>query len=389
MKITHICLCGPVTDNWSYQDNLLPRYHKELGLDVSVITSQYIYNNKGELDIDDRSKYFNEYGIKTIRLKSSYNTTVNSKFKKYKNLYETIKGEEPDILFIHGIQFLDIKAVIKFLKQNPTVKVYVDNHADFSNSATNWVSRNILHKIIWKRLGDLIDPFTSKFYGVLPARVDFLKNVYKLPEDKVELLLMGADDEKVIEARKASEIKQLREKYNIKIDDFLIITGGKIDNAKRQTLLLMQAVKEINKENIKLIVFGSLTNELKNEVNTLVDGRKIQYIGWIKSDDSYKYFAAANIVVFPGRHSVLWEQAVGTGVPCVFKYWEGTTHVDVGGNCEFLFKDSVEEIKNIIENLINNHELYKSIKEVAENKGVLEFSYLEIAKRSIQFNEEI
>ena len=31
----------------------------------------------------------------------------------------------------------------------------------------------------------------------------------------------------------------------------------------------------------------------------------------------------------------------------IVKYWEGTTHVDIGGNCEFIYKDSVEEIRNI------------------------------------------
>ncbi|MFE8698128.1 glycosyltransferase family 4 protein [Cytobacillus sp. FJAT-53684] len=383
MKITHICLCGPVTDNWTYQDNLLPKYHKKIGYDISVITSQYIYDNKGNLDIDKRTTYYNEYDIKTIRIKSRYNTTVQSKFKRYKNLYNTIDMENPDILFIHGVQFLDITAVAKFLKRNKRVKVYVDNHADFSNSATNWFSKNILHKIIWKKCAHLIEPYTSKFYGVLPARVDFLKKVYELPEDKIELLVMGADDEKVIDAKKGNVKKEIREKYNINPNDFLIITGGKIDKAKRQTLLLMQAVKQIDKENVKLIVFGSVINDLKDEVKSLVDNDKIQFIGWIPSDECYKYFSAADLAVFPGRHSVLWEQAVGTGLPCVFKYWEGTTHVDVGGNCKFLFKDSIEEIQSSIENLLFNTSEYFEMKEVAGKKGMEEFSYLDIAKRSI------
>lgn len=54
MKITHICLNGPVTDNLQYQDNLLPKYHKKLGYDVSVITSKYVFNKEGQLTIDNR-----------------------------------------------------------------------------------------------------------------------------------------------------------------------------------------------------------------------------------------------------------------------------------------------------------------------------------------------
>ena len=41
----------------------------------------------------------------------------------------------------------------------------------------------------------MINPYVNKFYGVLPARVDFLINEYKLPKNKVELLVMGADDD--------------------------------------------------------------------------------------------------------------------------------------------------------------------------------------------------
>lgn len=385
MKITHICLNGPVTDNWSYQDNLLPKYHKIIGYEVSVITSQYVWNNKGKMDIDNRTIYYNEYSIKTIRIESKYNTTVNSKFKRYKNLYKTIYNEKPDIIFVHGCQFFDIKYVVKYAKINPKVNIYVDNHADFSNSATNWISKNILHKIIWKRCAHMIEPYTTKFYGVLPARVDFLKNVYKLPEEKIELLVMGADDEKVIEAKDEKMRNMIREKYNIKKDDFLIITGGKIDNAKKQTLLLMEAVQKIKKDNVKLIVFGSVIKELKDEINSLADGVKIQYIGWIPSENSYNYFGAAELVVFPGRHSVFWEQVVGMGIPMIVKYWEGTAHVDVGGNCKFLYKDSINEIKEKIEFLIYNREKYTNMKNIAEKKGMVNFSYNEIAKKSIKW----
>ena len=37
MKIVHLCLCSFFPDNYSYQENLLPKYHKRLGYDVEVI----------------------------------------------------------------------------------------------------------------------------------------------------------------------------------------------------------------------------------------------------------------------------------------------------------------------------------------------------------------
>lgn len=382
MKITHICLCGPVTDNWTYQDNLLPKYHKELEYDVSVITSQYIWNNEGKLDLDERSTYYNEYGIKTIRLELKADTKYSSKFRRYKDLYKNIVNEEPDILFIHGVQFLDIKYVVKYVKSHKNVKVFVDNHADFSNSARNFLSKNILHNIIWRHCAQLIEPYTTKFYGVLPARVDFLKDVYKVPKEKTELLVMGADDEKVEEAKNPNIRKEIREKYHINSDDFLIMTGGKIDTNKPQTLLLMEAVKEINNPNLKLIVFGSVIPELKEKFNHLLCNA-VKYIGWVDSKETYKYFNAADLVVFPGLHSVFWEQVVGLGKPCVFRYMKGFTHIDLDGNCKFLYEDSVNEIKRVINEIINNEESYEHMKSIARTKGMNRFSYKKIAQKSI------
>ncbi len=262
------------------------------------------------------------------------------------------------------------------------MRVYVDNHADLLNSARNFISKFFLHKIIWKHCATLIAPYTRKFYGVLPARVDFLQSIYKLPREKVELLVMGADDEKVNEVYTENVAQSIREKHGIKNDDFLIISGGKIDNNKLQTLLLMEAVNDINIPNLKLIVFGSVIPELKAKFNSLLS-EKVKYIGWIPSDDTYKYFSASNLIVFPGLHSVYWEQAVGLGKPCVFRHMEGFTHIDLGGNCKFLYDDSVDEIKKVIFEIIDDYELYEQMVSIAMSKGMEVFSYNKIAQKSI------
>jgi len=355
-----------------------------MGFNVEIIASLFTFDKTGKgCYLKKGGSYINEYGIFVTRLEYK-KTKYSKKLRLYEGTYDSIEKAKPDIIFIHGVQFLNIKNVVKYVRKNPNVKVYVDNHADFSNSATNWISKNILHKIIWRKCAKLIEPYTIKFYGVLPARVDFLKNIYKIPEEKIELLVMGADDEKVIEAKKPEVTKKIRQRYNIKEDDFLIMTGGKIDNAKKQTLFLMEAVKRIKNDKVKLIVFGSVIKELRDKVNTLSDGKKVQYIGWVDANQTYNYFAAADLVVFPGRHSVFWEQVAGLGIPMIVKYWEGTTHIDLGGNCKFLYNDSVDEIYKNLVNLINNREELENMRQIAESKGIKYFSYREISSRAIK-----
>lgn len=380
MKIVHICLSGPMTDGWNYQENLLTKYHTQFGHDVSVITSRWVYDDKGNLVCSERDNY--DYGgVRMIRLVGRQ--WGLSQLKTHKNVYQRLQEEAPDILFVHGCQFLDIYTIARYCKKHPQVTVYVDNHADFSNSATNWVSKNILHKLLWRRCAKKIQPYTTKFYGVLPARVEFLKEMYHLPADKCELLVMGADDELVEAAAKPEVRSRIRERYGIAEDDFLVMTGGKIDAFKTQTLLLMEAVKNIDDPRVKLIVFGSVTPELKDKVEALADGSKVQYIGWVQAKDSYEYFAAADLVVFPGRHSVFWEQVAAQGIPMLVKYWNGTTHVDLGGNVELLKQDTAEEIQTVIERLLADLQQYAEMKRIAVEEGMKTFSYRDIAKRSI------
>lgn len=364
---------------------MLPKFHKKLGYDVEIIASTVSFDEHGNgCNVEPRS-YFNEYGIKVTRLpyKKTIPAKVGRTLRIYDGFYSALDNSSPDIIFVHGCQFLDIKSLVKYLKLHKS-KVFVDNHADFSNSATNWVSKNILHRFIWKKCAWCIEPYTSKFYGVLPARVDFLKNIYKLPSNKCELLVMGADDELVKKAKESGAREKIRLKYGIKAEDFLIMTGGKIDPWKTQTLLLMQAVKNIDRDNIRLIVFGSVTQELSDQVHSLADGVKIQYIGWVNSQDTYDYFEAADLVVFPGRHSVMWEQVTGQGKPMIVKDWPGTHHIDLGENVIYLTKDSVEEIQEKIEIVLNNPDKLSGMSQIAEKKGMLFFSYANISKRAIE-----
>ena len=191
---------------------------------------------------------------------------------------------------------------------------------------------------------------------------------------------MGGDDDKIY-FDKATEIRRAyREKIDVKDSDFLIVTGGKIDSLKN-IHLLMQAVSEMS--DTKLVVFGNAAPEMSETINELSQNPNIRYIGWVDSDDAYNWFLSSDLAVFPGTHSVLWEQAIACGIPCVFKHWEGMEHVDVGGNCKFLYNDSVVEIKEALAGINSNRDVYNQMKQIAVEKGIPTFSYREIAKRSI------
>lgn len=384
MKILHVCLGCFYIDNFSYQENMIPKFHKKMGYDVEILASTLSFDDTGNACNVEAKSYINEYGIKVTRL--PYKKGVSKKIGKFFRVYNGVKEElesiRPDILFIHGCQFCDIQYVVEYAKKYK-VKIYVDNHADFSNSARNWFSKNIMHKIFWKHCAQLILPYVSKFYGVLPARVDFLKDIYNIPEDKVDLLVMGADDDMIEQVIRENRRSQLRNKYGIKDTDFLIITGGKIDHAKEQVIQLLQSIKRLNIDKVKCIVFGSIVDDMKDKIFSLCDDEQIIYVGWLDNKKTYEFLYASDLAIYPGRHSVLWEQTVGLGIPMIVKYWEGTTHIDVGGNVKFLKEDSIEKMQFLISEMINGDE-YLNMKRIAQLKGIKEFSYAYIARKSIE-----
>lgn len=382
MKILHVCLASFYIDNYSYQENLLPKFHKKLGYEVEIIASMQSFDSNGEPSYIEKSchSYLNENGIKVTRLQYRYSNPQLRRLRRYVGTSDAVAAASPDIIFCHGCQFGDMPVIVDYVKAHPSVKLFIDSHADYSNSASNWVSLHILHRIIWRHEAQLALPYTERFWGVLPARVDFLEENYKLPKEKCELLVMGADDDEVNRASNPASVAESKRRFGYTSDDFVIVTGGKIDEAKVQVLALMDAVSEMD-ENVKLLVFGPVVPSLKTEFEERLACDRITYVPWANTSDSYDYFAVADLVIFPGRHSVYWEQAVAMGKPILIKRWDGTTHVDCGGNATFTSGDDKVSLKKDLEKVMQ-----PSVQEemqLASEQAKKLFLYSDIARRSI------
>lgn len=383
MNIVHMCLAVPYVEGWGYQENMIPKFHAAFGNNVYMITSEYEFNNEKKPVKRKSFKYSNKDGINVIALKRSKRYGYYSKFNDFERVYETLCELKPDIIFIHGGQFIALKDVIRYCKKNKNVKLYIDHHADYYNTPIKRFRKRFVQRYIYGFWMRRTAKYAVKFLGTTPWRCEYLKDICKIPKEKVELLVMGGDDDKIHFDRAAEIRHDIRAGLGIGDDDFVIVTGGKIDRAKN-IHLLMQAVAELNNDNIKLIVFGQPKDDMKEIVEKYSKDKNIFCIGWIEADKAYDYFLASDLAVFPGTHSVLWEQACACGIPGLFKDWEGMRHVDLGGNAEFLYEDSVDEIKEKISEIYNDKEKYARMKKVAEEKGIKTFSYREISKRAIE-----
>ncbi len=384
MKILHVCLAAFYIDNYSYQENILPRMHKKMGHDVRILASTETYINGKTLGYISASEYENEDSIRVKRIPyvSYLPLKIAKKLRIYSGVYESLCEFKPDFIFLHDVQFLSISQIVRYLKENPNVRIVVDGHTDFINSARGVISKYILHGIIYKYCAKKILPFAKYFYGTLPARVSFFKDFYKIPPEKVKFLPMGVDDDLAEKFNQQEKIIEQKHSLNISDDSFLIVTGGKINTSKYQILTLMEAIRVLNNPRVKLLIFGSIEDSLKHRFNSLLS-ENIIYLGWATVEDAYKYFSMADLVVFPSTHSVYWEQAAGLGKPLVVKHWEGITHVDLGGNVTFLHNDTKEEMVQCLNNIILNPSQFETMKNIAQEKGITFFSYKSIAARAL------
>lgn len=241
-----------------------------------------------------------------------------------------------------------------------------------------------MHGILWRAEAHKLLSITEVFYGVLPARVDFLKDVYKLPDNKVALLCIGADDEFVEKYSSIETRKKTRTRYGYSDKDIVIITGGKINSNRPETLELMKAVINCSETNLKLLIFGVVDATYKPIFDELCKNEKINYIGWLSPEETYENIAASDLVAFPGLHSVMWEQAVAQGIPCLFRKIPGFDHVNIGGNAYFCENVSEMGLSEALSHIFRDKTRYEKMKEAAIKSEREQFNYSEIARRCIE-----
>ena len=97
MKIVHIAPRAPYNDYWGYQDNLLPKYQKKLGHDVTVIITNTMHKD-GKIVETDCADYVLDDGVRVIRLKvKQYPHIVLTNMNSRLPVFGYLKEIHPDM----------------------------------------------------------------------------------------------------------------------------------------------------------------------------------------------------------------------------------------------------------------------------------------------------
>lgn len=382
MKILNIAMGANFTEDYSYQDNLLSEYQHKLGHSVTVLTGLTSWNECGQKIQTAPCDKIMVNGVRLIRIKSGNKITNTAGY--YPQISKILASIKPDLIFIHGLcNFIPIQ-IIKYKKDNPHTILVADNHQDKDNFNCRIFPFSMMVKL-WRMGWKRWSKHFNYIYGTTGWRKDFAVEVYGIPQEKTDVLPLGVDTDN-ISADPEKLRQEVRSELGIANEDFVFIHGGKMNSPKR-TLDLMRAFSGVQDKSARLILFGSVSNDIQQQFEAFLqsDPRMI-YVGYQKSKLVHRLFYASDFCLFPGLHSVLWEEAIGCGLPGIFLRFTDHDHTNTCNNSILVEPSaSVSDLQKIMDSLLEDADFYCTLKQNALVASK-EFSYYEIAAKSINSN---
>lgn len=384
-------LCYFYQDGLGFQDNHLVREYVNAGHDVLVMAP-----------LDD--EVFSYYEGHRHSGKEIVETQVSARFQlvrlPYKNFsnrkYDPMKGVlsylvrfKPDLIFVHGLSF-NLRDCVRYVKSEPSCKLVMDFHGDFSNSGRTWLSRNLLHKVIKRRILKRNAKYIDQIFAITPTSQEFMEKMYGLNQHHIKLLPLGGDLE-VVDAQRASGARdRIRTKLGLSPSAFLIFTAGKLEPFKK-TDELINAVGLLEGEDIHLLVIGSVPNHFPEYSMLLTElassNPKVHMAGWLDLDDMTAHMLAADCAVFPAGQSVVWQQAIASGLPLIVGELpdQSVAYLNRGNIATFKARSlDSHELARVIVELKRDPWRRAAMAEIANRVAQTELDWVIIARTSLE-----
>ena len=381
MRILHCCLSCFYIDGYNYQENVLPRINKLDGHDVMILASTETYIDNQRLGYVNPSEYINEDGIAVKRVPYKWlpSKFLQRKVRAYDGVQTVLNDFRPDVILFHGLCGAEILTFAQYKYTHKETRLYVDSHEDFNNSAHNYLSKYVLHKMLYKHAIDKALPAIDKVLYVSYECQTFIQQMYNIPDSILEFYPLGGNifPEDVRLARR----KSVRTKCSIADKDILLVHSGKMKKAKK-TLELVQAIHATSADNLKLFLIGSMPSEVSSAVMPIVEGdSRIEYLGWKNAEELMDYLCAADLYMQPGTQSATMQNALCCGSAAALYPYK--SHKCLLGDSVF-YIETVEDMKKLFDVISTNPSILKA-KRVMSNRIARErLDYKVLAARLYQ-----
>lgn len=337
-----------------YQINIISKFFVKFGHEVTIITSlldkvpESLTSFFGRDNIEERdNEYSKKYGVKILRL--PIRSYISNRAYFYGNVFDVIKAEHPDVVFIHGNdRLLGMQYLLRYTRMN--YPLIMDNHM------LEMASNNKFNKIFWRMYRLFITPIIVKNgITVIRTQDDFFVNKrLGIPSSLTPWLSVGSDT--LLFYPDSSTRNRFREDNGIDENSIVIIYAGKIDEAKGGKLLgeLTSEKLSVNKD-IVFVIIGKTNGEYGKEIEAMFSNSPYRVLRFPtqRYSDLAKFYQASDIAVFPKQCSLSFYDVQACGLPVVFE--DNNINVDrASNNNAFTFKsDSIDDFRSVLSELIN------------------------------------
>jgi glycosyltransferase involved in cell wall biosynthesis len=309
MKIAHLCLSCFYIDNYRYQENELVREHVAAGHEVLVIASTETYVDNLSLGYTSPGEYVGSDGAKVIRLPyaGALPFFLKKKLRMHSGVDALLKEFLPDVIVFHGLCGWELLSAVRYKRANPGVRLYVDSHEDFNNSATGFLS-SILHRFYYRPIIRRSLPWMDKVLCISLETMEFCKAMYGLPSEILEFFPLGgyiADDASYQAFRCSARLE-----YGVDERQTVFLQSGKFD-AKKKLADSLRAFSRVKADHFSFLIVGQVHESIQSEINQLVSAdSRIRYLGWKTADELYQLLCASDVYIQPGSQSATMQMSL-------------------------------------------------------------------------------
>ena len=202
---------------------------------------------------------------------------------------------------------------------------------------------------------------------------------YKVPPEDIYVVYNGVDLDKFHPRNKGLFYKEIRDKYNISLNEFLILFVG--SGFRRKGLIyLLKAVGILKDKPLKLLVVGrGRIGPYVRIIKKLNIENKVIFTGSIKNEIN-KIYTASDIFILPSIYESFGNvclEAMASGIPVI-----------VSRNCGASEIITHKENGLIINNPKNSYEVSEAIKFLLSHKDIREKISIEARKTAENYTIE-
>jgi len=314
----------------------LKKIHPEIEVEVFVFALDAKKENIGDLK------------IKTLKKKSLIYLAIN--------IFKIIKNGNFDV--VHTTTFFPVGFFVALFSKMFSIKSYLTVYGTevvtTSGSLITKVVQSLTLKLVYKILA-----FSQSTKKLMIQR-------HKLSDSKVEVIYPG------ISSLELSESYNVREKFKIQPDDFVILFVGRLVERKG-ALDLIKAVEQLKDDKLKLIlVGGGDKQELESYVKKNNISHQIIFAGAVKREEILNYYRSAQVFSMPSFFDVSKDDVEGLGIVYLEAQINGLPVIGTnsGGIPEAISDNksgfiveprNISDLSTKIKLLKNDHDLYKKM----------------------------